>query len=196
MAWKESDLISDLTSRFFAIDPAPVILEAEDAKGITWLSINVMEVGKSEKDKTPTSLRKNISYYVFNRGELDEEAWYAQEEPVNGVDKDITASGNTSYSYVTIYNSPQLRIRVLGFIVKAIVAIINEDGSTTDHTLRLNWANNAMQSPIKYQDAFMVVVANNATARSQGNAIIDSDLEWIINSEIKTVATAYAFSTD
>jgi len=78
MPWKEADLIADLQSKYKAVG-TPNVLEHSDEKNITWLSVNVFDV--AEYKNIPIAHRKNIEYYVFHRGEPNEEAYYKDWEP-------------------------------------------------------------------------------------------------------------------
>lgn len=167
-----------------------------EVNGITKYIINVFEIGKSQPNQQPTGYRKNITFYVYNEGDVGEAAYFELVEPSNASDTDVAATSapNAGASYSIIYTSTELKKRTLGFMIKATTAIFNEDPGTADHATRLKLANYMCQSEEAYLPAFMVQIANNATVRSEGNSISDGDLEWIINSEILTVAKAYGYN--
>ena len=192
--WTKQNILDDLASMYIGVG-TPVNPGGEGTinRVIKYL-VNVNELGKSESNKKPTGYRKNVTFYVYNEGLGGEKAWYERVEPVNTSDGDVSTVSTSAYSYDRIFTSTELRKRTNGFILKAIVSIINEAPSTTDHVLRLKWAYDCMKIPVKYLDAFMVALANNTTVRSQGNAVVDNDLEWVINSEIFVVATAFGFT--
>jgi hypothetical protein len=189
--WKKADLIADLNAMYVGIS-TPENPGSEGAiNGVTKYVVNVNEVGKSEANVKPTGYRKNITFYVKDEGTGTEQAWYERSEPVNESDTDISTSANSGISYSTIYNSPILRKRTLGFMIKAIGYVIIEADTVPNHALRLAWAKNAMQMPEKYLSAFMIEMASNGDVRTKGNSILDTDLEWIVNSVLETVANAF-----
>jgi hypothetical protein len=192
--WKKQDLLDDLATMYIGIGTPENPGGEGTINGVIKYLVNVNELGKSEPNKKPTGYRKNVIFYVYHEGLGDEIAWYERVEPVNTSDGDVSTASTSAYSYDKIFTSTELRKRTNGFILKAIVSIINEDPGTTDHVLRLKWAYDCMKAPVKYLDAFMVTLANNTTVRSQGNAVIDGDMEWIINSEIIIVGTAFGFT--
>lgn len=185
-------LIADLASFYKSIGSP--IDQGTSCEGVHQFLIHVFEEGLSEGNKKPTGCQKVVTFYVFNEGEGDEEAYYELNEPINTSDTDVSTSVNSGYSYHKIYASTELRNRVWGFIIKAVDAVIHEDPGTTDHSKRLKWAYDCSKDSILYLNAFMAQISNNSNVRSQGNAIIDTDLEWIVNSEIGTIATAYGFT--
>jgi hypothetical protein len=192
MAWKEVNLRADLTARFYAVDPAPVIIQPEDTKGVTWLQINVLEVGFSE-DKNPAAYRKNIDYYVFHRGLVDEDAWYARVVPSNETNKDISNPTGTSDGTNTLYMSSVLRKRVQGQICKTIQAILWEGAGVPDHAKRVKLAWEAMKLPAEVLDVFMRFVAVDATVKALGGLVTDVTLETVVNSWWTQVADSAGF---
>jgi len=192
MAWKEVDLRNDLTARFFAVDPAPIIIEPQDSKGVTWLQINVLESGFSE-DKNPAAYRKNIDYYVFHRGLVDENAWYARVVPANETNRDISNPSGSSDGTNTLYTSLVLRRRVQGQICKTIQAILWEGPGVPDHAKRVKLAWEAMKLPDEVLNVFMRFVAVDATVAAQGGSVLDTTLEIVVNSWWTAVADSAGF---
>lgn len=82
--WKETDLLADLATRFKKIGD-PVVLET-DGKKISWMQVNVFDAGVDEND-IPLGNRKNVEFYVLDRGEATEEAYYAQQAPAAPIKK-------------------------------------------------------------------------------------------------------------
>jgi hypothetical protein len=87
-----------------------------------------------------------------------------------------------------------LEARFLGAALKAAQAIDNEDPGTTNHANRVLWANEILggDSGTVRQRARELLrrgIAWNATFQSQGTAISDSDIEFIVSSLLNDVAT-------
>jgi len=192
MAWKEIDLRNDLTARFFAVDPAPVVIQPEDTKGVTWMQINVLEVGFSE-DKNPAAYRKNIAYYVYHRGLVDEDAWYARVVPSNETNRDISNPTGSNEGVNTLYTSSVLRKRVQGQISKTIQAILFEGGAVPDHAKRVKLAWEAMKLPDEVLNVFMRFIALDATVASLGGSVLDATLQNVVNSWWTQVADSAGF---
>lgn len=193
----KTEFITLLAAKYAIVSNSEALTESYDiapGKNIKWYRRIVFEKQVSQKDRIPTGVKKELTYYVVNEGLGDEAAYSFRAAPGDDInDQDIAATALTGYSYQKIFDSIELRKRVMGFICKLVPAIINESAATPDHAIRLKLANDAMQYPVKYLDAFMVTASNNATIRTNGNSTTDSDLEWVINSEIKTVATAFGY---
>jgi hypothetical protein len=191
MSWTEAQLLSDLDSRYGS-HSAPAISQAQDSAGYTWMVTNVLDSGTSEKSQKPTAQRRNIFYYVYHRGLPDEQAWYSEREPDHVMNTDIAAAGDTGYSYAKIFNSQELRTRVLGLLIKAAYYIIkSEPVGAPNHAIRLALSKKICQGPAAYLDAFMSLAANNGDVRSGGNGIAEATLDYVVNVEIVTVATIY-----
>ena len=193
MAWTESDLRADLALKYFAVDPTSTVVEVQDSKGITWMNVNVFEDGISENERVPTSYRKNISYYVFHRGLPDEEAWYSQTEPTNTSDTDISTPTATLLSYSKLYNGGLLRQRILGWILKTIMDVLAESTGVAHHSMRVKWANDALQNPSKYLNAFMCYIAMSDDVRLAGNSVSDANLLWLAYM-VNNVAISFGFT--
>jgi len=74
MSFTEQDLLADLGSKFKAVG-APAVTTEEDDKGVTLKLVNVFDAADDE-GLTPVAVCRNISYYVYNAGQEDEEAFY------------------------------------------------------------------------------------------------------------------------
>ena len=188
----KTELLADLALLYKSIGTP--IDQGTSCNGVHQFIVHVFEEGLSEGSKKPTGCQKMVTFYVYNEGLGDEKAYYELIEPLNTSNTDVSTAVNSGHSYHKIYVSTQLRNRVWGFIIKGVDSIIHEDPGTTDHAKRLKWAYDCSKDPVLYLNAFMIQIANNANVRTQGNAIIDGDLEWIVNSEIVTIATAYGFT--
>jgi len=100
---------------------------------------------------------------------------------------------------VDIYNcwagqSGLLKAKFLGACLVAAYAIINEDGGTANHANRLTWANVVLNGTVADVEAeamqhLRYAIASNATLQSVGDAATDSDVQYIVNSQINTFAT-------
>jgi len=192
MAWKETDLLADLATRFAHVNPSATILQAEDAMGVTWLQVNVLEAGLTEQSRIPSAYRKNVEYYVFHRGQADENAWHSHTEPDNTSAGDVTAAVSTNLAVYKIYSSPVLRQRVQGQITKTIQAVLFE-GAVPDHASRVKLAWSAMQLPDPILNVFMRFVALDATVQAGGATVADATLETVVNSWWTNVALSAGY---
>jgi hypothetical protein len=127
----EAALLADLATVYTAVDPTPTVAQAEDAKGVTWLQINVLETGLSEKDKKNIGYRKNVFYYVFHRGLGDEAAWYAVDQPVNTSLKDVTIAISSYQAIANLYNSNVLQERTLAAVLTVCSSVFQEITTST-----------------------------------------------------------------
>ena len=69
--------------------------------------------------------------------------------------------------------------------------IVNEDPSTANHARRLRWADMMRQDPdkiISFGHRWMLKILDNTTVAAAGNAATDSDVQFVINSLIDTMA--------
>lgn len=166
-------------------------IDLNTGRTLHWYRLNLNAKGVSEIDKVPTSTQKNITFYVYNEGEVDEEAMLHERDEENAIDKDI--SGSDLKSRANIYSNFHLRQRVTGAVLKAAFNIINEDVGTTDHTKRLKWAVSVVNTNDldSFVNVMMKVLQNNGTVQTSGNQVTDNDIEWIINSEIVNVYNWY-----
>jgi hypothetical protein len=188
----KAELLADLSSLYKSIGTP--IDQGTSCNNVHQFLVYVFEEGLSEGNKKPTGCQKMVVFYVYNEGIAGEAAYYELSEPLNTSNTDVSTAVNSGYSYHKIYISTELRNRVWGFIIKGVDAVIHEDAGTVDHAKRLKWAYDCSKDSILYLNAFMIQIANNGNVRTQGNSIIDGDLEWIVNSEIGTIATAYGFT--
>lgn len=189
----KAQLLTDLATNYNFLDVGTPVEKAAIGDIKTYI-VTVIASGLSELNKKPVASPKDIVFYVDDEGGGSEAAYYGTEEPKNTINTDVTASSTTADSYNRIFESVEIRKRTMGFILKAIVSVINEDPGTTNHSMRLKYAYDCLQEPSDYLDAYMVQMANNSTVRLNGNAVIDSDLEWVVNSVLDTIATAFGFT--
>ena len=75
---KESDLLADLAT-VFPIATASQAVQVEDAKGVTWMMLNVFDTGTI--NNKPVASQRNLTYYVYHKGQADEAAYYADQAP-------------------------------------------------------------------------------------------------------------------
>lgn len=83
------------------------------------------------------------------------------------------------------------------FIAACLVAAYNitqEDGGTANHVNRLAWANAVIYGTTAEVEAkalqhLRYAVASNATIQAAGDGATDSDVQFVVNSQIDTFAT-------
>lgn len=175
------DITNNLVSGYIIGDE--VCLETTDK--VKWYQVNVFETGYTQ-DKKPTATKRNINFYVYNEGGVDEAAYYYRRDYHNSVNDDI--SGATLYSKYSIYNSDFLRKRTTSAIGQASYDIINEDTGTANHENRIKWAWSALKDTTKYLNVMMHFIALNDTVQSNGGEATDNDIQYIVNSNIDNIA--------
>jgi hypothetical protein len=159
--------------------------------GITKYIVNVNEIGASQTSRKPTGYRKNIVFYVYHEGQVDEQAWYELNEPVNQSNSDVTADGDSSfYSYTRIYNSSDLRLRTLGCLIAKAAYLLGTQTPVQSY----HWAQAYIKDPSYYMDAFMTQIAANGDVRASGNQVTDSLLDYCLGVAVPVVATAYGIT--
>jgi len=99
---------------------------------------------------------------------------------------------------VDIYNAWRgeaglLKAKLVGAILSAAYAIVNEDAGTTNHVNRLAWANDILSGTVanveaKAAEHLRYAVASNATISAAGNDATDSDVQFVVNSQIDIFA--------
>ena len=181
MAWKESDLLTDLATIYFAVSPAPQIKDVQDDKGVTWMTVSVLEVGKSEKDKKAIAYRKSVDYYVFHRGLSDEAAFYFSDQPVNTSLKDVTIATSSYQTIAYLYNSSILRNRVMSAIMTQCSSVFLEGSGATNHANRMKLVNLANVNLPLVVSQFMSAIALNATIQAAGTACTDANILSVIS---------------
>jgi hypothetical protein len=90
----------------------------------TW-SVIVYETGLSEVNKKPVISSKYVNFVVYLYGDPGEEAYYADTEPVNTVNSDITGTG-TLEDVHKLYVSESIRGRVQAAVAFSAQDVLNE----------------------------------------------------------------------
>jgi hypothetical protein len=186
----EAQLLADLAtiSGILSVSSTPMIAKAEDDKFETKMTVEVMWTGLSEANKKPIEYTQSVRYSVYKRGQVGlESAYYEDDEPVNPSNKDVSTAGTDLISYERIFNSVELRSRVLGSLIKTAIYLIGV-GTPAASVL---WAQKFIRTPASFLDAFMCEVANNGDVRSAGNQVTDVLLDYCINTAVPIVAAAF-----
>jgi hypothetical protein len=98
-------------------------------------------------------------------------------------------------NYAVRYRIPTLQMQIEVAGVTAAQDIINEAATTPDHANRLTWANWYMKNSQTGWTAFAWAVAMNPTiasaaaSDSTGKTVNDSDVQFVVNSNIENVVT-------
>ena len=189
MSWKQSDLIANLSTKYFAVDTSGTVKQSQDSKGITWMTINVFEVGLSQQSKVPTGYRKNVDYYVYNLGQsATEQAWYSQVEPVNTSNTDVTLSTSSYDNIANLYNSIVLQNRVLTAIITQSQSVFLESSATSNHVNRLKLVNLSNTNLHLVVMEFMSAIALDTTVQSQGTSVADSYVQSVVTNSWNSFA--------
>lgn len=100
-------------------------------------------------------------------------------------------------SYAIRYKTPSLSQQIEVAVVTAAIAIQNEDPNTLNHATRLAWANWAISVSSVAWVPFAWALAMNATivgelkTDASGNAVLDSDVQFVVNSNIDAVVAGW-----
>jgi hypothetical protein len=186
----KTQLLADLATIYTAVG-TPV---AQTATGnIQPYIVVVFVTGLSEKNKKPVASQRNILFYVVDEGLGEEAAYYGGTEPINIINTDVSTSSNTLISYIKIFNSAELRQRIVGWVIKAANTVMAEPVETANHSMRLKWAYDAVKEPTKYLNICMWYISLSDDVRVLGNAAQDSDLTWL-GYMVTNIATIYGFT--
>jgi hypothetical protein len=94
-------------------------------------------------------------------------------------------------SYVVIYDSAvvsdsTLRKKIAVALHKAASDISIEDPSTADHSQRTAWARRVFADPVAWSAQTVWTILQNATIAADPEAATDSDVQFVVNSNIAT----------
>ena len=94
-------------------------------------------------------------------------------------------------SYVTIYDSAvvtdsTLRKKIAVALHKAATDISVEDPSTASHSQRIAWARRVFDDPVGWAEKAVWTVMQNGTVQADPTAATDSDVQFVVNSNIAT----------
>src|ERR1700757_2209934 len=98
-------------------------------------------------------------------------------------------------SYALRYSIPSVQQQIEVAVITAAGAISNEDPATADHANRLAGANGANQNSSVAWIAFAWPVAMNPSIQASveadpsGQSVKDSDIQFVINSNVEAVIT-------
>jgi hypothetical protein len=104
---------------------------------------------------------------------------------------------NYTDSYALAYNTPSVLQQIEVAVVTAAGNIETEDPSTPDHANRIAYANWAQQNSSVAWVAYRWYVATNPAiiasyqADPSGSTIKDSDIQFVVNSNLETVITEW-----
>ena len=100
---------------------------------------------------------------------------------------------------VNIYNcwsgqSGTLKAKFVGACLVAASQIVAEAPETENHANRLTWANTVLLGSVGEVEALSMAhlrygLATNATLQSAGDDATDNDVQFVVNSQINTLAT-------
>lgn len=155
-----------------------VIISTDEVEDITGIKLkryitNVFTKGEDGTDGTPIAQKRNISWYTIDEGLPGEAAYYGDSRFQNPEDKNPT--GSTLMIIDGIFHNGPLQRRVQAAMMKQ-VRVVLENGSATDADKYL--AKLCASNPNQWSNAFMQMIATNATIQANGGAASDSDIEW------------------
>jgi hypothetical protein len=171
----ELGLLADLATIYAAVSPNPTVREVEDDKGVTWMQVNVFEIGKSERDKKDIGYRKNIDYYVHLRGTGSEAAYYLGNQPFNTSLKDVTISTSSYQAIANLYNSEVLQQRTLSAVITQCSSVFQETvSSSTSVTIGTGSKSFTVTTgypagTVQFNIGIQLLISNNGSNTMTGN---------------------------
>jgi hypothetical protein len=69
---------------------------------------------------------------------------------------------------------------------KAASDIATEDPATADHSQRVAWARRVFSDPVEWAEKTVWIVMQNATIAAAPTTATDSDVQFVVNSNIAT----------
>jgi len=81
-----------------------------------------------------------------------------------------------------------LLAKTAGAVAKRASAVLAEPESTMNRAKRLAWAKRALLDPVAEAKRMLWAVLGNATVQTQGAAVADNDLEWVVGQLIDVFA--------
>ncbi|MDD5650251.1 MAG: hypothetical protein PHF86_07545 [Candidatus Nanoarchaeia archaeon] len=123
----KSDLLSEIASFYDYIGTEFEVVSSDYHVPlfIKNYSVIVYETGLSEYNKKPVLRSKYVDFIVYNEGEVDEAAYYSENELKNDVDSDVTGD-NSLASIHKMYISESIRGRVQAAVAKSAQDVLNE----------------------------------------------------------------------
>jgi hypothetical protein len=154
-------------------------------------SVIVFETGLSEKSKKPVLKNKYVSFVVYNENEVDEAAYYSDEELKNDVNTDITGD-NTLESINKIYISETIRGRVRAAVSKAAQDVLNESLTSSSLTSNADSAqkNVVVESGALFWVGKVVAISDSLNSEQCTIASIDSNTLTMAENLVNSYTTA------
>lgn len=123
----KAELIAEITSFYDYVGVAfsHTSSDPHASSDLTNYSIIVYETGLSLVNKKPVLRSKCVNFIVYHDGQVDEAAYYSDDELTNDVNTDITNTGDLSGIH-RMYVSEELRGRVQAAIAMAAQDVLNE----------------------------------------------------------------------
>jgi hypothetical protein len=189
MAFKKADLIAALSAKYLDVGtPALQASGPSTPPNTNWYIVNVTSAGLAG-DGSPIAYAQNVAFYVYKEGDVNNEAAYYSQTPLqNGCDTLVAAS--TNQSYYNLYNSGALHSRAFGAMVKAGTGYL---GGTVNQNY--HWAQDFLKTPDKYVISMMIALSSNAAIRTAGNAVTDAALDTAVTNYIPIIATAHGITS-
>lgn len=175
MAWKEADLLNDLQNRFISISE-PICTETSrlnNSDSISWMMVNVLEVKNTDP---PVAIRRNITYYVKNRGLENEEAWYSQETNFHINISDLKGGLLTT----ALFKSQIIRDKVLSQMFEVAHIVYREDVNTPNHEKRKELCIKVALDQEKFLNIFSMIVSLWPIVREKKLDVSDEDVREAI----------------
>lgn len=96
-------------------------------------------------------------------------------------------------AYIDTWNlrfvSSNLKCRAAVAVAKAAQDILNEVPETANHANRVIWAKEALLDCLGKAEQMLWPLVSNATISAAGESCTDSDIQFVVNSNIDSFAT-------
>jgi len=183
------ELLADLANRSnIKAVGVPEVVQPQDEVGVTWYVVNVFETGLSISGQ-PIAQRKNVPFYVFNEGQVDEDAMFMQDAPRSELDKQIRTDSNSLEAIYKVFSAEALRAKLAGALIQVSHGVFGEPIATPSHDLRVKLAVGIKLNINDYLPLFSQLAAMDAGIRATAEDTPDATFVTLVTNYFTPVAT-------
>jgi len=175
-----ANVLSDLRAAHLELDISvnPELIARPGIANPVLYHFHYLEYGLSENSGEPVARETKKAIYVWNEGEIDEQAFYDTTEDENQVAKKTIAVDKwdvTLSERAAVYNSRKFRGRVLGALLVAAQAWYSEIDNATIKLVGL-----IRKTPEPYV-LYTVAHLAASNANSFDNTLTDTEIQNLVN---------------